>query len=141
MFDSLARALGCFKIDSNSLLRKLKWKRACSSESLYEFRKKNASKNRIYDFQKTGILNIRDFSKVCSRRQATFALKSLLASFTDPFVERLLATGKIAVFFELQTKNLSKVSETFCSKICRFQKNGFEKYTFRKKKATENGIG
>ncbi len=75
----------------------------------------------------------------------------ILARFVpDPFLECLLATDKISVSFDLRTENLSKVSETSCfwrqkafesSKTFRFQKDGFEKHTFRKKEANEKRIG
>ncbi len=76
----------------------------------------------------------------------TFAPKFLLTSSPDPFVEWLLATGKTAALFELLTENSSKVSENFClwwqkvlesSRTFQFQKNIFEKYALRKKKATK----
>ncbi len=81
---------------------KIEWERS-------EFRKQKAAKNRILDFQKTGILKIR----TCPKHQSTFAPKFLLASSPDSFVECLLVTCKIAALFQLQTENLSKASETF----------------------------
>ncbi len=48
------------------------------------------------------------WKKQKSGNPKTFVLKFLLNSFPDPFMECLVATGKIAVTLELQTKRISR---------------------------------